>query len=260
MRNFRFNNLFFIFLLSLGCAEKKPDEPIVSEEGVSYAFYQDGVAREWGSKELALNKAGYHGIVEVSKYVGIPQTPEQKAGADKLYADTLEAVLEKKWYELENAFRDGYIYDAGRDPIHYPNYEFIFDDEHLNPKKPEYLMVYKTPIGPVLAGVMYLMGDLESHGPQVGGAETVWHFHDYEGGYCETFPIPEGHVLHKKLKKGDCKKGYLVNRSAEMLHVWFVDRPEGRFASSMSVPLEFLESGNTKLLNFKPGAQSEKQI
>jgi hypothetical protein len=39
-----------------------------------------------------------------------------------------------------------------------------------------------------------------------------------------------------------CADGFPNDRSPEMLHVWLLDHPQGRFATDMALPSETLEA------------------
>ena len=38
--------------------------------------------------------------------------------------------------------------------------------------------------------------------------------------------------------QGRCRKGVAMHRSPEMLHLWFIERPDGPFTTSMYLPDE----------------------
>ena len=78
---------------------------------------------------------------------------------------------------------------------------------------------------------MYLVEDHFARGPQVGGPSTVWHYHIFPMVRCFHEGVPKAFPQ----TDGTCHKGIPTNRSPEMLHVWFVDRPEGVFATPMAL-------------------------
>ena len=53
-----------------------------------------------------------------------------------------------------------------RDPIHYANEKFIFDDRVLDPDRPEYLMYYDTSRGKRLVAFMFVPRKPREEGPQ----------------------------------------------------------------------------------------------
>src|SRR5205814_9476288 len=85
-----------------------------------------------------------------------------------------------------------------------------------------------------LMGFMFFTRTLEERGPQPGGSLANWHFHPWNGrGYCaERGILP----VSRPDNRGRCAQGEHVTRSAEMLHVWFIDHPLGPFADAMLFP------------------------
>lgn len=215
---------------------------IFNADDYKYSPYMINKAQVWGSKDKAEAAPKFGGTIEVSQYVSQGRNDFQQQSADELYEKTLENVKAKGWFDINKAMEAGYVYEPEKDFTHYPNYNFLFDNEELNPEKPEYLMFYQTGKGKVLAGVMYMVEDLYAHGQQVGGQETVWHYHDYgEEGRCDTFfKLPPDHKYASQVDTEKCEEGFFVNRSPEMMHVWFVNHPEGRFATSMVIPESLL--------------------
>lgn len=178
---------------------------------------------------------------EVSLYeFSAKPTPKQEEAANNLIQESWDTVLKNGWLSKEHAYQNGYTSLRG-DALHSINRKFIYNDKVLNPKEPEVLMYYDTPKGPRLAGVMYFIDDLGSHGPQPGGPLTVWHYHKTE----QTDDCVE---TDKQLIITDCTGGPkdikpTTNFGPEMLHVWFIEHPQGPFASSMEIwgePLEQL--------------------
>ncbi len=140
------------------------------------------------------------------------------------------------WLSKEKGLSDGYEKMYG-DPVHFVNKEYVFDGETLNPDKPEVLMYYKTEEGDFLMGVRFIA--VGQRGPQVAGPLSKWHYHIdrrmcYERGVLPIGRIEEG---------GSCEAGFPNIRSPEMLHVWFFDHPDGRFATRMGLSEEQLKTG-----------------
>ena len=93
--------------------------------------------------------------------------------------------------------------------------------------------------GKVLTGFMYLVSQRRDAGPQVGGPLTIWHYHVWSKPHC----MREGLISEGVIgPKGGCAAGIPMNRSPEMLHVWFVDHPKGPFATQMNLPREVIEA------------------
>ena len=182
----------------------------------------------WG---ISAYRGAHHHTVDMSHME--PPTTEQRQWADEFVARSWEAARRHGWLDFEKAKADGFEPLWG-DREHYQKREFLFDDRILDPDRPEFLMYRATPRGKLLVGFMYFTRSLEEQGPQPGGSLAPWHYHPWNGrGYCA-----EGGILpvSRPDGQGRCPKGEHVSRSAEMLHVWFVDHPLGPFADAMLFP------------------------
>ena len=175
-------------------------------------------------------------MIEVNRFLSLPPTNEQTIKANEVYRLTLLNIIEKKWYLEEEAVKAGYRLDPKFDPVHYPNEEFLNDGEVVNPERPEILMFYPTPWGRMLLGVMFYVEDQLDAGPQFGGSSTIWHFH-IQPKTCWINGIRVGLTPNRT-----CEKGLYSNRSPEMIHIWFVNHPEGRFGSTMGMAFSEAEA------------------
>ena len=175
-------------------------------------------------------------IWEVSEYSpGSQPTPGQQRAADDFAERCFEAALRHGWASVERGLGDGY---RRVDRHHYRNDAFMLDDHVLDPDRPEVLMYYPTPPDgkSQLAGFMFYARNREARGPQLGGPLTVWHYHAWHRPQC----VVDGLAVIWSLD-GRCKEGTPSRFSGEMMHVWLVDHPEGRFATPMYLPLSVLE-------------------
>ena len=163
----------------------------------------------------------------------VPTESERQWAAD-FVRQCLESARRQGWFRFEEAANDGFQLLEG-DRAHYFQRDFVFDDKILDPDRPEFLMYRQTPQGKLLVGFMFFTRSLEEHGPQPGGSLAQWHFHEWEApGYCaEQGILPTG---GRPDLEGRCAQGVRVTRSAEMLHVWFVDHPLGPYADAMIFP------------------------
>ena len=175
---------------------------------------------------------------EVSQYPPhTAPTSEQRRAADDLIERTRAAAVSHGWYDYETAIADGFslprdLRGGVLDGRHHSNEAYLLDDAILDPDRPEYLMYYPTPDGSQqLVGFMYLARTIAERGPQIGGPLTVWHYHVYKIKQC----LVEGLLQVAWAVDGRCEKGVGFHRSAEMLHVWLVDRPGGPFWTSMQI-------------------------
>jgi len=175
---------------------------------------------------------GYQEMYELTRYPNAEQpTPEQRVRADELVQKCLESAKRHGWFNFEKAKKDGFtlMYSDG---THYVNEAYVLDDRILDPDRPEFLLFYNTLAGKRLAAFMFLTRAPDERGPQIGGPLTVWHRHVWSKPKC---------LLHKLFVIGDpgpdghCRAGELAQRSPEMLHVWFVEHPQGPFATDMAL-------------------------
>ncbi|MEE8525186.1 MAG: hypothetical protein V3T72_14715 [Thermoanaerobaculia bacterium] len=177
-------------------------------------------------------------MFEVTQYPFTPKpTAEQQRAGDELAAAALEAARKNGWFDFDQALADSYQLLFG-DSVHYARRDFVTDDRTLDPERPEFLMFYDTDRGKKLVGTMFLVSSPEERGPQIGGPATVWHYHVWAEKRC----LLEGMMVVGDLDtEGRCELGVPTQRSPEMMHVWFVDHPEGPFATKMRLPDWLLE-------------------
>jgi len=174
-------------------------------------------------------------IYEVTTYPeGSRPTPAQIQASQDLVDRCFEAALQNGWFQFKNAIDQGYRLLFG-DKRHYVKHAHVFDDGVLDCEKPEFLMYYDTPGGKALAGLMFYVEAPRARGAQVGGPLTVWHYHVWAPTQCLQ---GEMLLVGTADEQGRCKKGVAMHRSPEMLHLWFIDRPEGPFTTSMYLPDE----------------------
>jgi len=190
-------------------------------------------SRAW-QKESGVD-AAKPGMYELTQYpVETQPTPEQKKTADELVRRSYQVAKDKGWFDYDQGIKDGFVQF---DETHYENEKFIHDGKVLDPERPEYLMYYDTSGGKKLAGFMFLTNDQYEHGPQVGGPLTVWHYHIWDEPQCihgssgGTRPVGKDCL---------CPTAELSKKSREMMHVWFVDHPDGPFATGMTLPEELI--------------------
>jgi uncharacterized membrane protein len=182
----------------------------------------------WG---ITAYRGAHHHTMDMSQME--PPTVEERRWADEFLARSWESARRNGWFSLDAAKAQGFELQWG-DREHYVKREFIFDDTILDPDRPEFLMYRQTPRGNLLVGFMFFTRTLEERGPRPGGSLAAWHYHPWgRRGYCaEKGVLP----LSRPDAQGQCTQGEYVTRSAEMLHVWFVDHPLGPFADAMLFP------------------------
>jgi hypothetical protein len=179
-------------------------------------------------------------VWEVSEYPqGTEPTPAQQRAADELVERCYAAAVRNGWDRIEKGLADGY---RSVDRHHYRNDAYMVDDRIMDPDHPEVLMYYATPPSGTetegrqrLAGFMFYARDREARGPQIGGPLTIWHYHGWQRPQC----VVDGLSINWSVD-GECERGTPSYFSGEMMHVWLVDRPHGRFATPMFLPNEVL--------------------
>jgi uncharacterized membrane protein len=186
------------------------------------------VAPAWGI--WAYRRAHQH-----THYVGAEQPPtdDERRWANDFVQQSFESARRQGWLDLAKAESDGFV-PQWSDGGHWVNREFLFDDHILDPARPEFLMYSDSTSGKVLTGFMYYTRTLAERGPTPGGSIAQWHYHPWSGrGFCAERELL---VVSRPNEDGTCPAGVRVDRSAEMLHVWFVDHPLGPFADVMTFP------------------------
>jgi uncharacterized membrane protein len=184
----------------------------------------------WG---ITAYRGAHHHTTAVNN--ASPPTEAERLWADTFVQRAWQSARDHGWLDFAKAQADGFQLQWG-DREHYFNRAFLFDDRILDPERPEFLMYRDTPHGKLLIGFMFYGRTVDEKGPQPGGALASWHFHPWgPRGYCAEKGVL---VVSRPSEEGACPTGEFVTRSAEMLHVWFVDHPLGPYADAMLFPDE----------------------
>ena len=227
--------------LVINAPSKDPDKPWYLSD-----FFRR--VEQWELEEtIDLNELQL-GMYELTQYPNQAPTQAHLDAQDKIIQDSIDAALRNGWFDMEKGLSDGYEKMFG-DPVHFVNVEYVFDGETLNPEKPEVLMYYDTPQGTFLMGTMFLA--IGERGPQVAGPLSKWHYHIDRRMCYERGVLPIG----TKNDEGNCETGFPNIRSPEMLHVWFFDHTEGRFATKMGLSAELLNTGVEQVLKILEGSE-----
>jgi hypothetical protein len=156
-----------------------------------------------------------------------PVTAEQEAAAAELVEQT-EATL-ARFEDVKVAEGAGYrrTDSPGEADTHYLNAAHALDGAVLDPDRPESLVYISAPSGQqFLVGAMYLNDDPSTDPPRPGGCTTAWHDHP---GVClgsGQIAVPTSDV---------CPGGTRLGDTTDMLHVWLLDLPTGRFGELTEV-------------------------
>lgn len=164
-------------------------------------------------------------------------TGAQLQAAVQLIDATRAAVA--KYKDERVAIKAGYspMEPEGLQIMHYVNKAYFKSTDVLRPDHVQSLIYFNSKHGPILIGAMYIMPDLATPGPQVGGSLTVWHKHDQlcinkTTGVIVAFAHDSS--SNSNDKSGTCPRGSSNGSTPEMLHVWLIDTPDGPFASDMA--------------------------
>lgn len=167
-------------------------------------------------------------------------TAKQESEANELIERTRAAAERHGWTSYDKAIEDGFYPMMGISD-HYVNDEYANDGRILDPDRPEFLMYYDTDEGKVLSGIMYVMPGIGLRGPQIGGPQTIWHYHVMPAA-CYV----NGIAVERPDEDGNCSRGVKSELSPEMVHVWFIDRKNGPFSSAMIPPPETARKAPSK--------------
>lgn len=222
--------------------EKLTVEDVPTEKRYASEF-QLGSPPEWKPEnEISLEDSDAN-TIELTRYPTVGPTPSQVDRAWKLYNESYDAMEASNYSDFNDSIDEGY---QRYDNLHYVNEEYYFDDDNLNPHRPESLVYYDlnrseeqgNQSDKLLAGYMYLVDGMEVEGEQVGGPLTVWHYHPRSQQKCFADALDEGSDIDAPDCSEDDVRKY---RTPEMIHVWFVEHPGGPFSSEMAVPEAYLE-------------------
>lgn len=218
---------------------KKADESVESDNDQRYVRNLRAPESDWKLESEADIKYKRPYIYEVDKHRDEKPTERDYEAAWELYNSTYEAARQKNWFDYGEGIENGYKNTYSR--THYVNLEIFHNNGSLNPERPEFLM-YRTngENKKVLTGVMYMKNSVDKAGEQIAGSLTQWHYHTFsrEKCYYNGFSISV---------TDNCPNRYWGSKSPEMIHVWFVDHPEGAFGTQMGVTQEIVNKGPEKL-------------
>lgn len=182
-----------------------------------------------------LGGATAEGMYEVSIYpCGAAPTAAQRQAAIELWRASRRAAETHGWFDFAAAERLGFHHLPGGDEYHFVNEAALRDGRVLDPEAPEFLLYHRAGEQMMLVGVMFLMPTIADRGPQLGGPLTLWHYHRGATAHC----FRDGVMIGTPATTGECVDGATADRTPEMLHVWFIRRDTGAFATDMLPPDE----------------------
>ena len=173
-------------------------------------------------------------------------TPEQQARAENLVAITL--IRLPQWADPATAEAAGFhsIGDGLTGFEHYIQWDWINDDDVLNPDRPESLVYAPQPDGTKkLVSAMYMLQDTVplTAVPDIGGSLTQWHIHD---NLCFTKDPVAPRVAGLTDGQGGCPESLQKFRPAPMIHVWITPNKCGPFSALEGVGAGQVAEGETK--------------
>lgn len=201
-------------------------------------FYEMNGSSSWFPEEELKENLSINGtppIIEVSRYHNVSPTKGQINSAWKLYKSSFKSAKRNDWFNITQAKKDGF---KEFDSLHYINEEFRFKNKTLNPNKPESLIFdsQQNSNEKQLVGFMYLTKDSKTEGKQVGGHITTWHYHPLIRKDCAKGILGS----KENFRETNCKDSKLGYRTSEMLHVWFVENPDGIFSPHMNIDGKYI--------------------
>lgn len=173
--------------------------------------------------------AELHSSGIVSSHADGPCEPTRadRRGAMQLIGDTARGTARFADYQV--ALAEGYVPGlAASKTDHWLKPTLMGDGKTLDPSNPEALIYTATSRGFVLTGVTYIMSVAGEFGPEVGGCLTRWHVH---ANLCFS-PVTQA-VVGELRPDNTCPSGSTRYVPPPLLHVWFVDLPDGRFAAEL---------------------------
>ena len=180
-------------------------------------------------------------------------TPEQQAAAENLIAITLWRL--PQWSDPKVAEAAGFhsIGDGLTGYEHLIQWDWINDDDILDPERPESLVYRVDRDGTrTLEAAMYMLpqGETLDTVPELGGKLTQWHIHD---NLCFT-PGEAPKVRGVTGVGQGCPPGLTKLDPVPMIHVWIVPHPCGPFAALEGVGAGQIKEGEERLCDHAHGA------
>jgi hypothetical protein len=180
-------------------------------------------------------------------------TPEQQAAAENLIAITLWRL--PRWADYRVAEAAGFhsIGDGLTGYEHFIQWDWINDDDVLDPERPESLVYRVNRDGTrTLEAAMYMLpqGNTLDTVPELGGKLTQWHIHD---NLCFS-PGEAPKVRGVTGAGGGCPAGLVKLDPVPMIHVWIVPHRCGPFAALEGVGAGQIKDGEERLCDHAHGA------
>jgi hypothetical protein len=167
-------------------------------------------------------------------------TAAEQARATSLLRRTILTIT--KWDDVNVAIKDGFhsIGDGITGDEHFLHWDWINDNDFLDPNKPEALVYHVNPDGTkTLEAAMYILPNKYNFTnlPDIGGPLTQFHIHN---NLCFTNDPVAPRVAGLTNGEGGCNPPLVQFHPNPMVHVWIRNNPCGPFAA-----LEGVGAGQT---------------
>ena len=186
---------------------------------------------------------------------GVPGvTPQQQAFAENLVAATVRDL--PQWDDMTKVEAAGFrsIGDGFTGHEHYIQWDWINDEDWLDPDHPESLVFEPQPDGSKkLVSAMFMLpsGYPLEDVPDWGGALMQWHVH---GDLCFTDDPVAPQVAGLKPLGGTCEAPLVDFLLSPMIHVWITPTPCGPFAALEGVAGGQVPEGENVLCDHAHGS------
>jgi hypothetical protein len=174
-------------------------------------------------------------------------TPAEQVRAQNLLRQTVEVLPE--WDSTATAATDGFhsIGDGLTGDEHWIHWDWINDNDYLDPHKPEALVYHvdRSTGQRTLEAAMFILPNRFNFDnlPNVGGPLMQYHIHD---NLCFTNSTTDPQVAGLTDFNGGCQAPLVKFRSNVMVHVWIRPNACGPFAALEGVGAGQVSAGQTR--------------
>lgn len=152
----------------------------------------------------------------------------QSAEMQRFVASVRASV--QQYRDAQAAYRAGYepVTPLNLPVVEWVNPTYTKAGRQLDLQHPERLMFVSGPGGPILAGAMFVLPNVNTATPRIAGGLAHWHRH------FDLCYLPTGTIAGTNGYGQTCPLGSQAEPTPAMLHVWIVPNPSGPFADDLS--------------------------
>lgn len=208
-------------------------------DGVGTPTPIPGMSGASGASIMGTPMPGMAPGMQLNSCAGLPVTDADRTAVDQLVNDVKTQAA--RFANFNVALSEGYQQTTAYvlpgangkwGPAHFLNLGYATADiaagQPINPAKPGALVYFRLPNGKMmLLGEMFLAP--VGKGTCLGGGLTVWHSHS---NLC--FKIGSQQVVGVTDAQGNCPSGAANHDTADMMHVWVFDNPDGPMAMDLT--------------------------